>query len=198
VRRISQAVSAAPVGEARAQTAPAQERTVLDALLDLRDRAVQSGEPSRNTAELVLQKVRDASGEPASVDGPMVLKILQDLAVQDEQFQAELAQRLPRIVQAFPVFKHGESASEGADEQIEPIFQDIRRLQEAAHAVRATAVMLFFAGIETFFRIARSRKVSIVPERFDAVESRLGNILPVAHQWIELGRQQRASIEHLL
>jgi chemotaxis protein histidine kinase CheA len=200
VRHISNAAStaSAPAGDTPDKTVPVQERTVLDALLDLRDQAAPSGEPIRNTVDLVLQKVRDASGEPAAIDAPRILSILQELSRQDEQFLADLAQRLPRIVEAFPVFKQRESGSGEADERIEPIFQDIRSLQDAAHAVRATAVMLFFAGLETFFRIATSRKVPIMPERFDAVESRLGNIEPRAHEWVELGRQQRASIEHLL
>ena len=166
---------------------------MLDALLELRDQIAHSGEPSRNMVEQVLQRIRDAGEAGAAVAAPAVSKILQDLSQQDEQFLAVLAQRLPRIVQTFPALRE-----DNAEEQVEPVLQDIRSLQEAAHTVRATAVMLFFAGLETFFRIATSRKVTIIPQRFDAVASRLGNIEPLAQEWIEVGRKQRASIEHLL
>lgn len=207
VQRLTEAATAAPapVEQARPSTpevstsggTPAQKRSLLDALLDLRAGA-QTGDPSRNTVELVLQKVREGIGEHASVESSTVQGILRDLAQQDEQFLAELDQRLPRIVQIFPVFKPGETESWQADGQVEPVLQDIRSLQESAHAVRATAMMLFFAGLETFIRIAAARKVPIVPERFDAVESRLGTIAPLAQEWSELGRRQRASIEHIL
>ena len=207
VQRLTEAAAAVPAPveharssppEASTSDTPVQKRSLLDALLDLRAGAAQAGDPSRNTVELVLQKVREGIGEHALVEPSTVQGILRDLAEQDEQFLAELDQRLPRIVQIFPVFKPTGSESWQADGQVEPVLQDIRSLQESAHAVRATAMMLFFAGLETFIRIAVARKVPIVPERFDVVESRLGTIAPLAQEWIELGRQQRASIEHIL
>ncbi|MBI4401864.1 MAG: Hpt domain-containing protein [Nitrospirae bacterium] len=179
--------------------APSPSIALMEALLNLQQSRAQSLAPTRNMVEVVVRKAQGDSEQGASkIDGPTIMGILRELELQDTRFLEEVQQRLPRVRQALSVLEPGNSDAGAPNGDLKPILQEVHRLQEAAHTMDATAVMAFFRGLQTFLAIASQRRVVILPQRFKAIESRLGGVVPQVREWIEIGRVERAAIEQVL
>ncbi|MBA2252348.1 MAG: hypothetical protein H0W13_06530, partial [Nitrospirales bacterium] len=59
-------------------------------------------------------------------------------------------------------------------------------------------VMQFFHGLHTFLTILSQKAVDIAGARLEAVESRIKRIVPIAEQWIEDGKKERAVIQQFV
>ncbi len=187
-----------PAGENTAVSA--LSTSVMDALLNLQRCRPASSDYPRNIIETVLRKVQDDSGRgSAEVDLlPTVRRILRDLERLDEQFLAELEERLPELLHDFPRFKTDCANGQVPADRVTRMLGEASRLHEAATSVGAREVTLFFTGLQVFLQAAACGRVLIVPQRFDAVEFRLEGIIPAAKQWVELGRVEIAEIEKLV
>jgi len=178
-----------------APPSPAPSGTILGALRELQQARARSLEPTRNVVEAVIQK---AQGDPAHcsspIEGSTVLRILQELDKLDEQFLAEVQRQVPLITEAVSTLKSGNGSALVSNESLEPILREVQGLHEAARAVNATAIMLLLHGLHTFLTVVAHRRVSLVLQRLEAVESRLGAVIPMAQQWVEVGRIERAAI----
>lgn len=178
---------------------PALSGTILGPLRELQQARARSLEPTRNMVEAVIEK---AQGNPAHrsspINGPTVLRILQELDRLDEQFLAEVQRQVPMITEAVSVLKSGNASALVSNESLEPILREVQRLHEGARAVNATAIMLLLHGLHTFLTVVAHRRVSLVLQRLEAVESRLGAVIPMAQQWVEVGRIERAAIGKIL
>ena len=178
-----------------APPSPAPSGTILGALQELQQARARSLEPTRNVVEAVIQK---AQGDPAHrsspIEGSTVLRILQELDKLDEQFLGEVQRQVPLITEAVSTLKSGNGSALVSNESLEPILREVQCLHEAARAVNATAIMLLLHGLHTFLTVVAHRRVSLVLQRLEAVESRLGAVIPMAQQWVEVGRIERAAI----
>lgn len=197
--------AAVPAQEIGQQKPASSERkdapavALMEALLTLQQSRAQSLAPTRNTVEVVVRKAQSGSEQGASkIDGPTIMRILRELELQDTRFLEEVQQWVPRARQALSVLEPGNSTARAPNGDLESILQEVHRLQEAAHTMESTAVMAFFHGLHSFFVIASQRRVGILPQRFKAIESRLGDVVPQVQGWIEIGRVERAAIEQVL
>jgi len=178
---------------------PAPSGTILGALRELQQARARSLEPTRNMVEAVIQKAQsDPVHRSSPTNGTKVLRILQDLDRLDEQFLAEVQRQVPMITEAVSALKSGNASALVSNESLEPILREVQRLHEAARAVNATAIMLLLHGLHTFLTVVAHRRVSLVLQRLEAVESRLGAVIPMAQQWVEVGRIERAAIAKIL
>src|SRR5437867_6774888 len=178
---------------------PGPSGMILEALRELQQARARSLEPTRNEVEVIIQR---AQGDPAHrsspVDGPAVRRILQELDRLDEQFLVEVQRQVPMITMAVSALKSGTGSALVSNESLEPILREVHRLHEAATAVNATAIMLLLHGLHTFLTVVAHRRVSLVLQRLEAVESRLGAITPMAQQWVDVGRIERTAIGKIL
>jgi hypothetical protein len=126
------------------------------------------------------------------------MRILQELDVADEQFLAELGSRLPAIEIMLSELTAGRLDDVRSDGRLEKALQDIHALQETARALQAKTIMPVFHGLRTFLTVAAGNEVPILPQRFEAVRSRLRDLLPMAHEWVGLGKDERTAIEQAI
>ncbi len=172
-----------------------QPMTILEALRELQQVRTRSLEPTRNLVELVIHRAEGNSAQGCdSINGPMVQRILRELDGLDEQFLSEVRRLMPVISKAVSDLKTGDSTASNPNGNLEPILRQIQSLHEAARAVNATAIMRFLHGLHTFLTVVAHRGVSLVQQRLEAVTSRLGAVVPMAQQWVEVGRVERAAI----
>jgi hypothetical protein len=85
-----------------------------------------------------------------------------------------------------------------APHAMEPIFEEIDILSNAAERVAASNIALFLNGLRTFLRVTAHQKPSAVRERLEAVNARLLALIPLAQQWVDIGRVERAAIFDIL
>jgi hypothetical protein len=79
-----------------------------------------------------------------------------------------------------------------------PVLREVDSLYNVAKSVSASTIVLFLDGLRAFMRVAAYRKVSMAIRRLEAVESRLGALIPMAEQWVNVGRIERAAIDEIL
>jgi hypothetical protein len=58
--------------------------------------------------------------------------------------------------------------------------------------------MQFFHGLHSFLTILSQKTIDIVPPRLEAVEVRMKRIIPIAEQWVEIGKKERAAVQQLV
>jgi hypothetical protein len=78
------------------------------------------------------------------------------------------------------------------------VLQDIDALYEAADRVSAVNITMFLHGLRTFLLVTAQNGPSAVGERLAAVEQRLASLVPLAQQWVDIGRLERAAIFEIL
>ncbi len=171
--------------------------TILDALLDLKRCRAILGASARPVLETVIRRLQvNSNGNPARLDHGHVVRILREMERIDEQFLVEMQQLWPTISQIFAGLKQGSTVE--ADGHVRLLLQQIQCLCETASAVEATSIVSFLKGFEKFVTIVAHRRVALLPQRYEAVGSRLAAILPMVHQWVDLGRTERQSIQQIL
>jgi len=176
-----------------------QPATILTALRELQQVRTQSLEPTRNLVELVIRRTEGNSAQGCdSIEGPTVQRILRELDGLDEQFLSEVQRLMPIISNVVLDLKTGGSSASKRNENLEPLLRQIQSLHEAARTVNATAIMRVLHGLHSFLTVVAHRGVSLVLQRLDAVTSRLGAVVPMAQQWVEVGRVERAAIGKVL
>ena len=82
--------------------------------------------------------------------------------------------------------------------QLDPILGHVEFLHEQARVVQAMTIMMFLQGLKSFLTVTAYRKMTSLPSRLEALELRLKTLVPMAEQWVNLGRLERATIEEIL
>ncbi len=178
---------------------PASPHISLDALQSAHEELAQAGRASRNLLEVVLERARTkGSKEPNLFDKGTVTRALRELEGLDEQFLAEVQKRMPDITQSIVKLKAQQDGKGDLKKTLKPAIESVRALSETARRARATSIMQFLQGLSTFLNVVSDRGVSLVMGRLDAVEFRLGAVVPMVQQWVEMGRIEREAIGTVL
>ncbi len=155
---------------------------------------------SRPTIEAIVRRAKQDYGERGwrSVDAPTVIQIVQELDRSDDELMNDLHKRVPTIVGIF-----ADCASPHADMllsngRMEKLLQEVQAMHDSALALEAKPVMQFFHGLHTFLTILSQKAVDITGSRLEAVESRIKRIVPIADQWIEDRKKERAVIQQFV
>jgi chemotaxis protein histidine kinase CheA len=174
--------------------------SVMDRLAELQRQHPGTSNASRHTIEAIVRRAKKDYGERGwrSVDAPTVIQIVQELDRCDDEFMNDVKKRLPTIVGIF-----ADCASPHADMllsngRMEKLLQEVQAMHDSARALEAKPVMQFFYGLHTFLTILSQKAVEIAGSRLEAVESRIKRIVPIAEQWIEDGKKERAVIQQQL
>lgn len=175
--------------------------SLLGALHDLERSRSESMDQTRHVVEAVIKRAKTEHGEERNgshFDASTILRILEELEARDERFLKELGQRLPTIEGVLSELKAGSSEAWGPNSRTDSVLQEIHLLHEAARELEAKPIMLFFHGLQMFLGVMSRHGVSVLPQRIEAVISRLRTILPMAQEWVEIGRDERASVQKIV
>jgi chemotaxis protein histidine kinase CheA len=174
--------------------------SAMDRLAEFQREHAGTSNASRHTIEAIVRRAKQDYGERGwrSVDAPTVIQIMQELDRSDDDFMNDVHKRLPTVVGIF-----ADCASPHADTllsngRMEKLLQEVQAVHDSARAYDAKPVMQFFHGLHTFLTILSQKAVDIAVSRLEAVESRIKRIVPIAEQWIEDGKKERAVIQEFI
>lgn len=177
------------------QAATASGVPLLRALRELQQARARSMQPARDVLDAVIVRA-EQEGEAASVSS--VSRILNELNVLDEQFLEEIRQRVPVIVQALTSLRSQGTTDFVTASQLDPIVREVDVLHDLAGRVQASMMTMFLQGLRSFLIVAAYQKSSTLPQRLETVETRMQTLVPMAEQWVNIGRIERAAISDIL
>lgn len=182
---------------------PEQSKAAPDTLFNTLRRLEQappaSNGHSRHVLQAVIQRAAlyDQPQDGSHFDAAALRRILEDLETRDEQLLAALRERLPVIAKC--LFRLDLTASQASSNpMVSTLLHEIKSLQEVSAKGEAHAIMRFFRGLEAFLTLLARDGVSVMPERVAAIAARLQTILPMAQQWVEIGKQERGTIQKVV
>jgi hypothetical protein len=116
----------------------------------------------------------------------------------DERFVENVRQRIPALGRIFADLRSARTTDFVTSSQLAPIIEQVEALHEASEAVQAGKITMFLQGLRAFLLVAAFRKSTTLAQRLTAVEHRLQALLPMAEQWVSIGRVERAAIADIL
>ena len=170
---------------------------LLSALRELQKARSRSMQPARDMLEAVIHRAEQVGETEQPVDVSTIERILRDLDRQDNEFLQAVHSRVPQMTEALASLR-AQAASFVTASQLDPILGHVEFLHDQAKLVQAMTIMMFLQGLKSFLTVTAYRKVTSLPIRLEALELRLKTLVPMAEQWVNLGRLERATIEEIL
>jgi hypothetical protein len=177
------------------QASVARGLPLLTALRELQQARARSVQPTRDVLEAVILRAEDESGE---IEASVIERILNDLDRLDEQFLEEVHRRVPIIVRAIHNLRTHETTDFVTASQLDPVVREVDALHDLASRVQASMMTMFLQGLRSFLLVTAYRKASTLPQRLETVEARMEALIPMAEQWVNIGRIERAAISEIL
>jgi hypothetical protein len=177
------------------QASVARGLPLLTALRELQQARARSVQPTRDVLEAVILRAEDESGE---IEASVIERILNDLDRLDEQFLEEVHRRVPIIVRAIHNLRTQETTDFVTASQLDPVVREVDALHDLASRVQASMMTMFLQGLRSFLLVTAYRKASTLPQRLETVEARMEALIPMAEQWVNIGRIERAAISEIL
>jgi hypothetical protein len=185
--------SATPQAVIHASAASGQ--SLLTALRELQYARARSVQPTRDVLEAVILRAEREGGEIKSSE---IERIINDLNGLDEQFLEEVSRRVPVIMQALRNLRNQGMTDFVTASQLDPIVREVDALHDLAGRVQASMMTMFLQGLRSFLLVTAYRKASTLPQRLETVEARIQTLIPMAEQWVDIGRIERAAISEIL
>lgn len=177
------------------QTSAAGGLPLLTALRELQQARARSVQPTRDVLEAVILRAEHEGGEIAA---SAIERILNELNTLDEQFLEEINRRVPVVIQALHNLRNQETPDFVTASQLDPIVREVDVLQDLAIRVQASMISMFLEGLRSFLLVTAYKKAATLPQRLETVEARMQTLIPMAEQWVNIGRLERAAISEIL
>jgi hypothetical protein len=168
---------------------------LLTALRELQQARSRSMQPARDVLEAVIQR---AEPEADRLDVSSVGRILHDLDRLDEEFLDDVRSRVPAIGRVLANLRQTGTTDFLTASQLDPIVEQVEALYDVANRVGASMITMFLQGLRSFLLVAAYRKTATLPQRLETVESRIHALVPMAEQWVNIGRIERSAISDIL
>ena len=169
--------------------------SLLHGLRDLQLVRSRSMQPARDVLEAVILRAEQERGE-ITVDG--IRRILEDLDRMDERFVEEVRRRVPAMSHLLADLRKDGAIDFITASQLDPVLQQVEALHDASASVEAGTITMFLQGLRSFLMVAVYRKAAMLPQRLATVETRIQALIPMAEQWVSIGRVERAAISEIL
>ncbi len=169
--------------------------SLLNALRELQDVRSRSMQPTRDVLEAVIQRAERKPGD-LTVSG--VRAILEELNQVDEDFLAEVRRRVPRMSQILSRLRDEGASDFVTASQLDPVVEEVEALHDVASRVQAGMITMFLQGLRSFLLVAAYRKTASLSQRLETVDGRVQALVPMAEQWVNIGRVERAAIADIL
>jgi hypothetical protein len=173
----------------------ASEPPLLKALRALQQARARSVQPTRDVLEAVILRAEHEAGE---IGVSVLERILKELHRLDEQFLEDVNRRVPVIIQALHNLRSQETTDSVTASQLDPIMCEVDALYDLANRVQASMMTMFLHGLRSFLLVSACRKASTLPQWLEMVEARVQTLIPMAEQWVNIGRTERADISEIL
>lgn len=177
---------------------PMPASSMLDALRQLHVARGRSMEPVRDVLETVIQRAECEVAEGTTVDARGIARLLKELDELDERFLGLMQARVPQVIATLGRIARASEDRVLPPQSLEPIFEEIDVLFGASEKVSAANISVFLQGLRTFLRVTAQQKPAAIRERLTALEERLATLIPLAQQWVDVGRVERAAIFDIL
>lgn len=168
---------------------------LLHALRDLQQARARSMQPARDVLEAVIHR---AEREANDLDVTAVGRILTELDRLDEEFLQEVRRRVPIMNRSLAALRAQGETDFVTASQLDPIVHQVEALYDLASHVQATMITMFLQGLRSFLMVAAYRKTSTLPQRLETVQGRIQALIPMAEQWVNIGRVERSAIGDIL
>lgn len=169
--------------------------SLLNALRELQHVRSRSVQPARDVLEAVILRAEQESGA-LTVAG--VRRILDELDRMDERFLEEVNQRVPAVSLMLTDLQRDGTMDFVTASQLDPVVQQVEALHDIAGSVQAGMITMFLQGLRSFLMVAAYRKAATLPQRLATVETRMQALIPMAEQWVSIGRVERGAIAEIL
>ena len=174
-------------------------RPLLQALQELQRARARSVQPARDVLETVISRAQQEVGERHdNITVEVIERILHDLDRLDEEFLRELHERVPAMTEHIIQLREHGTLDFVTVSQLDPILVHVDALHQSAKTVDAVTITMFLQGLRFFLTSTAYRKIDALPQRLQAMEERVQTLIPMAEQWVTLGRLERTSIEKIL
>ncbi|MDQ6733880.1 MAG: hypothetical protein M3Z35_07150 [Nitrospirota bacterium] len=195
-----QAVHAAPAASSIPVSASSPSSGVMDRVAEFQRHHPGTSDLTRHTADAIVRRAKQDYGERGwrLVDATIMGQIVQELDRSDEQFVNEVRKRLPAIAGIFADFTSPHADMLLSNGRMEKLLQEVQALHDSARTSEAKPVMQFFHGLHSFLTIVSQKTIDIPPPRLEAVEARMKRIVPIAEQWVEIGKKERAAVQQFV
>jgi HD-GYP domain-containing protein (c-di-GMP phosphodiesterase class II) len=177
------------------QSSEASEPPLLKALRALQQARARSVQPTRDVLEAVILRAEHEAGETGV---SVIERILKELHRLDEQVLEDVNRRVPVIIQALHNLRSQETTDSVTASQLDPIVCEVDALYDLANRVQASMMTMFLHGLRSFLLVSAYRKASTLPQWLEMVEARVQTLIPMAEQWVNIGRTERADISEIL
>jgi hypothetical protein len=169
--------------------------SLLSALRELQHVRSRSVQPTRDVLDGVILRAEQEGGV-VTADG--IRRILEELDRMDERFVDEVGRRIPVMSRILTDLQKDGGTDFVTSSQLAPVLEQVEALHEASEAVQAGMITMFLQGLRAFLLVAAYRKTSSLSKRLAAVEARIQALVPMAEQWVSIGRVERAAIAEIL
>ncbi len=169
--------------------------SLLNALRELQQVRSRSVQPARDVLESLILR---AEREPGALTVSGIRRILDDLDRTDARFFDEVNRRVPVVSRVLRELQKGGTTDFVTASQLDPVVQEVEALHEIAESVQAGMMTMFLQGLRSFLMVAAYRKAETLPQRLATVEARIQSLIPMADQWVSIGRVERAAIAEIL
>ncbi|BFU97112.1 MAG: conserved protein of unknown function [Nitrospira sp.] len=169
--------------------------TLLTALRDLQHVRSRSIQPTRDVLEAIIHDAEDKAGE-LTVQVVREILTAQDRA--DEAFLEEVRRRVPVMIRALTDLQEVGMEDFVTASQLDPVIEQVEALHAIADRVQAGMITMILQGLRSFLLVVAYRQTGSVPTRLTALEGRIRALVPMAEQWVTIGRVGRAAIADIL
>lgn len=183
-----------PLGQAPATTGTSSQ-PLLHALRNLQQARARSMQPARDVLDAVINR---AERETNGLDVAAVGQILTELDRLDDEFLQEVRRLVPIMSWTLDELRARGQTDFVTASQLDPIVQQVDVLHDMATHVQATMITMFLQGLRSFLMVAAYRKTSTLPQRLETVQGRIHALIPMAEQWVNIGRVERSAIGNIL
>ncbi|HKN86069.1 MAG TPA: hypothetical protein VJV04_04370 [Nitrospiraceae bacterium] len=207
LKRVTEVAAQSAVEAQQAFAPPAESSTPMSALppsTTVMDRLAEfqrhpGTSDLSHMAEAIVRRAKRDYGERGwrLVDATVVNQIVQELDRSDEQFISEVRKRVPMIAGIFADCTSSHPDMLRPNGPMETLLQEVQGLHDAARTCEAKPVMQFFHGLHSFLAIVSQRTIDIPLPKLEAVAARMKRIVPIAEQWVEIGKKERAAVQQL-
>ena len=169
--------------------------SLLSALRELQHVRSRSVQPARDVLDAVILRAEQEGGN-INVDG--IRRILDDLDQMDQRFVDEIRRRIPVMSRTLAELQRQGTADFVTARELAPVIEQVEALHDASESVEAGTITMFLQGLRAFLMVAAYRKNTTLSRRLAAVESRIQALVPMAEQWVSIGRVERSAIAEIL
>ncbi|HMU54316.1 MAG TPA: HD domain-containing phosphohydrolase [Nitrospira sp.] len=169
--------------------------TLLAALRDLQRVRSRSIQPTRDVLEAIIH---DAEGKTGELTVKIVREILAEQDRADETFLEEVRRSVPVISRTLTDLQQAGKEEFVTASQLDPVIEQIEALHAIADRVQAGMMTMILQGLRSFLLVVAYRKTESIPKRLAALDGRIRALVPMAEQWVTIGRVGRAAIADIL